>query len=305
MALLLLVIFFSLYYMQHYPAILIDHVTSWNASVVFIASLLCISIIVSRFAKEGYLYEKRIGEVLNNVQEKQREIQEQNTALTQANEDLSFYASMASHDLKSPLRNISSFIGLIKRKLKNYEDPDVKEYLNFVNTSANQMAYLIEDVLEYSKIGSADDDKQPVNLEDTLLKVKNNLRRFLEEKNAIILNDPLPIIEGYKTQVQLLMQNIIENGLKYNQSEVPTIQISYVNDEKWHCFTFKDNGIGIEETYFNRIFGMFKRLHNTTEYKGSGVGLAICKKIVARHKGEITLESTIGKGSSFIISLPK
>lgn len=297
--------FFSLYYINNYPAVLLHHVTKLNSIIVFLAMLSCVAIIVGRFVKEGEDYERQLSTLLKNLREEQEKVELQNKELARANEDLDKFASMASHDLKSPLRNISSFIQLINRKIKKYDDPDLQEYLGFVRTSANQMSQLIEDVLQYSKVDSYLKDTEPVALEDIILKAKNNLRSSIASKNASVEHDKLPIIRGYSSQLVLLFQNLIENGLKYNTSDIPSVKISYKETPETHEIAFKDNGIGISDEYFNHIFEMFKRLHSSSQYEGSGVGLAICKKIIDTHQGTIRIESELEKGTTFHISLPK
>ena len=297
--------FFALYYTNNYPAVLIHHVTRWNSIVVFLAMLSCIAIIVGRFVKEGENYENQLSTLLKNLQEEQEKVELRNTELARANEDLDKFASMASHDLKSPLRNISSFIQLINRKIKKYDDPDLKEYLGFVRISANQMSQLIEDILQYSKVDSYLKDTEPVTLEDVILKAKNNLRSSITSKNALIEHDSLPIVRGYSSQLVLLFQNLIENGLKYNTSDIPSVKVTYKETPATHEIAFRDNGIGISDEYFSHVFEMFKRLHSSSKYEGSGVGLAICKKIIDAHQGTIRIESELDKGTIFHISLPK
>ena len=295
---------FSDYYTNHYPAIFADNVSSWNSTLVFIAMLACIAIVIDRFVSENNSYETEQNNYLETLERQQTQIQRQNQDLVNANQDLERFASMASHDLKSPLRNIGSFIGLIRRKIKKYEDNDLNEYLEFVEVSVQQMSHLIQDILEYSKIGNDEIHAEEVYLENVLSTVKSQLQHYIKERNATIESTSLPIIRANATQMQLLFQNIIENGIKYNESDAPLISIYYFNDDQYHHFSFQDNGIGIAPEFKERVFGMFKRLHNTTEYKGTGIGLAICKKIVEHHGGEVELESVVGSGSIFSIKLP-
>ena len=297
--------FFSLYYTNHYPAIFAHKVTPLNSSIVFLAILLCVAIIIGRFVRESHNYERRQNDFLKQLEEQQKQIQKQNHKLERANDDLERFAYMASHDLKSPLRNIGSFIGLIKRKTKQYDDQNLKEYLGFVDIGVQQMSQLIEDILEYSKIGSDDEiESEEVNLQIVLSQVKSQLKHFIKEKNAQIECTSLPIISANSTQMLLLFQNLIENGIKYNESEEPLISIYYYSDEEFHHFSFQDNGIGIAPEFQKRIFVMFKRLHSQAEYQGTGIGLSICKKIVERHGGEIDIKSENGEGSTFAIKLP-
>jgi len=225
--------------------------------------------------------------------------------LERSNEDLRQFASMASHDLKAPLRNINSFIGLIRRKVKKYDDKNIGEYLDFVSTSAVHMSQLIEDILEYARIGNEKLPFSEVKLENLIIKTEYNLKRTLADRNATIQCQPLPVVIGNPTQLGLLFQNLIENGIKYNTNETPTIEVSYQETDEFHFILFKDNGIGIKEEFHIQIFEMFKRLHTSNEYKGSGIGLATCHRIMERHQGQIKIESQENQGSTFIIELPK
>ncbi|MFZ4545270.1 MAG: sensor histidine kinase [Saprospiraceae bacterium] len=229
-----------------------------------------------------------------------------NQLLEQSNAELERFAYIASHDLKSPLRNIISFMNLIERKLRNSEDKDIKEYLRFVTENALQMNILIQDVLEFSKIDSDNSTtkKEKIDLNDTLMLAVQNLHETLKENNAEIIAGKLPVLRANSVHALQLLQNMIANGIKYNQKEKPTIIITHKELENQHLITIKDNGIGIDKQYHEQIFEMFNRLHTRDEYKGTGIGLAICKKIVQNIGGKIWLESEPGQGSSFFISIP-
>jgi light-regulated signal transduction histidine kinase (bacteriophytochrome) len=231
---------------------------------------------------------------------------ETNKKLEQSNAELERFAYIASHDLKSPLRNIISFMNLIERKLKNTEDKDIKEYLRFVTENAMQMNVLIQDVLEFSRLDSEANHHriEKIDLNDTLMLAIQNLQENLQQSKAEVVSGKLPVIQANSVYFLQLLQNIIGNGIKYNQNEKPTVTIAHKQLNQQHILSFHDNGIGIATQYHEQIFEMFKRLHTKEEYKGTGIGLAICKKVVHSFGGKIWLESEIGKGSTFFISIP-
>jgi PAS domain S-box-containing protein len=225
--------------------------------------------------------------------------------LEQSNKELESFAYIASHDMKTPLRNIVSFLNLIERKLKNYEDKDVHEFIGFVTSNARYMHGLVQDILEFSKISNTEESFIEVDLQEVILNILTHLSGYIKEKNAVIQFEKLPTIKANKPQIQQLFQNLIENGIKYNESETPMVNIYAAQNNTSLSITFEDNGIGISETYHDQIFGMFKRLHNSTTYQGTGIGLAICKKIMEVHHGKISVTSAENQGSRFSIEFPK
>ncbi len=240
------------------------------------------------------------------IQKRTKELEVKNKELVVSNQELERFAYIASHDLKEPLRNISSFANLIDRKTTLAGNKELKEYASFIVKGTKQMYTLIESILRFSEIKKQPDSElSSVDLNNTIAEIKNHLSVQLNEKNAKITFEKLPTISGDENQLFLLFKNLIENGLKYNDSESPQIAIDC--EEKNDCFllTVKDNGIGIKEEYSKEIFKMFKRLHNRAEYSGSGMGLSICKKIVDSYNGEIWVESELEKGSNFYIQFPK
>jgi len=245
-----------------------------------------------------YTFEKDKDTLLENLKTKNQE-------LYAATEELERFTYIASHDLKSPLRNIISFIGLIERNLKKEKYDDIQENLNFVKTGAEQMHFLVKDILELSKLKSQEVvEHTSVDLNLVLEKAARNLKGEIEEKGAALDCRKLPIYYGNELEMVLLFQNFIQNGIKYNESEQPTISVSGKEERDYIQLSFADNGIGIEKEYHEQIFQFFKRLHNSTKYQGTGLGLGLCKRIINNYNGEVKVESVIGKGSIFTIILP-
>ncbi len=250
-------------------------------------------------------YRKVISRNLKNeVNRRTNELEKINADLTKSNKEMERFNHIASHDLKEPLRNIISFTRLLEMRLKNQDDHVADEYLSFVVTNAKQMHTLIEDVLEFSKFSDRKINIEKVDLGKTFQQVLTSLQPLMEEKTAHILCEELPIIKTNEAQIYILLRNIIENGLIYNNHATPIIEVDYIKKNNQHHLSVKDNGIGIEEAYHDQIFDMFKRLHSRQEAKGSGLGLSICQKISNRLGGEIQVKSTPGEGSTFTIVLP-
>lgn len=247
--------------------------------------------------------KKRTGE----LERSNYELVSSNSRLEQSNNELERFAYIASHDLKSPLRNIISFLNLIERKLKrsDYQNQDIKEYLRFATDNAKQMHHLIQDVLEFSRIDRKDRATEQVDMNDSMTLVMQNLQEQMQHQNAIVYAQALPIVKANSVQVLQLLQNLIGNGIKYNKSNQPKVIIGHRADNSSHVFSVIDNGIGIDSDYHQQIFQMFKRLHTKEEYQGTGIGLALCKKIVHNMGGEIWLESKQGKGTTFYFSIPQ
>jgi signal transduction histidine kinase len=234
----------------------------------------------------------------------QSQLSEYAQKLIKSNQELTDFAHIASHDLRAPIRNIGSFTQLLEKRMGSQLDERSKEYLEFVKTNVRQSTKLIEDLLNYSKIDKNIGAPQPVNLSKVLLLVNNNLQSFIIEKKAQIISDDLPTLQGHTSLFVQLFQNFINNGLKYNKKQTPIVKISTEKQGNDLVFKITDNGIGIPPQYQDQIFGMFRRLHSSAEYEGSGIGLAFCQRIVATYGGRIWLESVEGEGTTFFFTLP-
>ena len=244
------------------------------------------------------IYEMERENLINSLKLK-------NEALENTTEELERFTHIASHDLKSPLRTIISFIGLVEMDYKKGRIENVEKNLKYVKSGAQQLNRLIEDVLELSKINATKNAETTwVNLEKVLEMVTFNLSSELQEKNATIKASELPNCFCNQTEFILVFQNLIQNGIKYNKSKNPTIRIWSKEEGDYFLIHFQDNGIGIEEQYFNRVFEHFKRLHTSDEYSGTGLGLSLCKKIIEKYQGHIKVESKLGIGCIFSLCLP-
>lgn len=228
-----------------------------------------------------------------------------NINLELKNKELEQFAYVASHDLQEPLRTTSSFVELLQQQYKGRLDEKADKYLSYITQSSGRMEVLIKDLLDYSRIGHKKELKK-VDCNKILQDVLADLDTAIMETQPIILYESLPVINGYPTEVKQLFQNLIANALKFRKKDnTPEIKISAQDLTGCWEFSFKDNGIGIEEQHRERIFIIFQRLHTRTEYTGSGIGLSHCKKIVELHNGKIWVESSAGGGSAFHFTIPK
>src|SRR6202051_4635181 len=225
--------------------------------------------------------------------------------LNRSNEELQQFSYVASHDLQEPLRMVASYPQLLASRYKGKLDGDADEFIDFAVDGCNRMQRLIQDLLAYSRSGTDGKALQKRSSEDALNNALKNLSGTIAESGAVVTHDALPAITTDDTQLAQVFQNLGGNALKYRGTEVPTVHISAARKglEEW-TFSVRDNGLGIEAQYFERIFVLFQRLHGRTEFKGTGIGLAICKKIVEGLGGRIWVESQVGKGSTFYFTLP-
>ncbi len=225
--------------------------------------------------------------------------------LERSNKELEQFAYVASHDLQEPLRMVSSYTQLLEQRYKDKMDSDAVDFINFAVDGANRMQILINSLLAYSRVGRKMGAFAIVDSHSLIGKALFNLNPIIEKSSAVITCEDLPEIYGDETQLIQLFQNLIGNAIKFCGEKRPLIHISVKDNFFEYVFIVNDNGIGIEPQYFERIFVIFQRLHSRSEYEGTGIGLAICKKIAENHNGKIWVESEPGKGSTFYISIPK
>ena len=219
--------------------------------------------------------------------------------LSRSNEELQQFAYVASHDLQEPLRMISSYTQLLERRYADKLDANAREFMDFIVDGAARMKQLIEDLLAYSRVGTRGREFQATSSGAALAKALANLRAAQDSSAAVVTHDKMPEVLADGAQLTQVFQNLIGNAMKFRGTEAPRIHVeAQTRDEVW-VFTVRDNGIGLDPQYADRIFMMFQRLHNKTEYPGTGIGLAIVKKIVERHGGRIWVDSAPGKGSTF------
>jgi len=225
--------------------------------------------------------------------------------LERSNKELEQFAYVASHDLQEPLRMISSFTQLLARRYKDKLDAEANEFIDYAVDGANRMQRLINDLLIYSRIGTRGKPFVVTDLNDIIGQVLVNLNPAIEENHVIITNDELPTVSVDDTQMIQLFQNLIGNAVKFCAAETPCVHISVKENNREWIIGVKDNGIGIDPQYKERIFKVFQRLHSKEEYPGTGIGLAICRKIVERHGGRIWVESELGNGATFYFTITK
>ena len=241
-----------------------------------------------------------------NLKELNENLQTHSKQLAISNAELEQFAYVASHDLQEPLRMVTSFLTLLEQKYSNVIDDKGKNYIGFAVDGAKRMRQIILDLLEYSRAGKKEEDKEELDLNDLLNEIKILLRKKIEEKKAVFIIDQLPHINTHRSPLRQVFQNLISNALKYSSDEISVEVHITVRELKDHWqFAVADNGIGIETEYFEKIFIIFQRLHNKDEYSGTGMGLAITKKIIEKLGGKIWVESKEGKGSTFYFTIAK
>ncbi|MBN1675965.1 MAG: substrate-binding domain-containing protein [Kiritimatiellae bacterium] len=226
-------------------------------------------------------------------------------ALKRSNEELQHFAYVASHDLQEPLRSIAGFIQLLAKRYSDKLDEDGREFIGFALAGAARLQRLINDLLQYSRVGTRGKPFAPLDCEKLFASVLDNLATVRADTRAAITHDPLPALRGDEVQLGQLFQNLLANAIKFRGQEPPAIHVCAREEEREWVFSVRDNGIGIDFEYLEKIFDIFQRLHSDKEYDGTGIGLAVCKKIVERHGGRIWAESEPGRGSSFLFTLAK
>jgi PAS domain S-box-containing protein len=233
----------------------------------------------------------------------EEKLRQQTEELEHSNRELEQFAYVASHDLQEPLRIVSSYVQLLARRYEGKLDQDADEFIGFAVDGANRMKNLISDLLAYSRVDTRGKEFTRVSMEETLHRVLEYLQLAIADSGATVTHDPLPAVLGDGSQLAQLLQNLIANAIKFHGEEPPRVHVGVSRQAEYWQFFVRDNGIGIDSQYADRIFVIFQRLHNRDEYPGTGIGLAICRKIVERHYGRIWVESEPGKGATFYFTL--
>jgi len=243
-------------------------------------------------------------EQLAEVERAQRMLEQQADELRRSNRDLEQFAYVASHDLQEPLRKVSSFCQMLERRYKGQLDERADQYIEFAVDGAKRMQLLINDLLAFSRVGRISDGMAEVPMDDVLADALRNLATSIEDSGASVTCDPLPVVHGERRLLVQLLQNLVANGIKFRSEAAPHVHVGvHQVDDCWE-FSVRDNGIGIEPQYADRIFVIFQRLHPKAEYEGTGIGLALCKKIVEHHGGTIWLDTESTGGTTFRWTLP-
>jgi len=266
-----------------------------------IASLLLLSLLIHRHLRTVTTLRTAVAELKQAEEERERLIGE----IVRSNKELEQFAYIASHDLTEPLRMVTGYVQLLAKRYKGQLDDKADQYIHFAVDGVLRMQQLIEGLLAYSRITRAGAELKPVDCNTVFTLAVANLTAAIEEKRAKVTKDELPVVSGDETQLIRLMQNLIANAIKFGRPDIPPqVHVSAHCGERAWIFAVRDNGIGMEPQYFEQIFLIFQRLHTRSQYPGTGIGLAVCKKIVEQHHGRIWVESTPGKGSTFYFTLP-
>jgi light-regulated signal transduction histidine kinase (bacteriophytochrome) len=238
------------------------------------------------------------------IEQSNQDLQRRAAELVEANTQLEQFAYVASHDLQEPLRMVTSYLQLIEKRYKDKLDADGEEFIGFAVDGAMRMKRMIDGLLAYSRVSTRSQPLEPINCEDLLAQTLSNLQVAIQERDALITHDPLPTVMADGTQMMAVFQNLVGNAIKFHAGRQPHIHISAERRKDEWLFSVCDNGIGIAPEHSERIFAIFSRLHTQATYPGTGIGLAICKKVVERHGGRIWVESRPGEGSTFLFSIP-
>ncbi len=257
--------------------------------------------IVIRNARLYELAQREIAERKRAEQMMRKYAQE----LARSNEDLEQFAYAVSHDLQEPLRMVAGYLRLLEHSYKGELDDEADEFIHYAVDGARRMQTMIEALLEYSRVTTRGKEFAPTDCEALVQRTIANFKFAIEESGAVVTHDPLPTVPADKMQLERVFQNLLSNALKYRGTEPPRVHIGVREMENEWQFYVRDNGIGIDSEDFDYIFAVFQRLHTRDEYEGTGIGLAICKKIVERHGGRIWVESALGEGATFYFTLPK
>jgi len=289
-------------------------IVAWGGGILTLLSMMYAFLILLGKYKANLGIE-RLSEALNDIKEEndaQKKSKNKLEALFSkttkklelSNRDLEQYAYVASHDLQEPLRMVTSYTQLLADKYKGKLDSDADDFIQFALNGAYRMQRLINDLLSYARVGRKDKKLELIDCESVVNQAIDNLELKIKENKAVVNVGALPKIRGDETLIVRLFQNFIDNAIKFKKDGPPVIDISAHKHNDDYVFTVADNGIGIQDKHKDRVFNIFQRLHSMEEFEGSGIGLAVCKKIIDRHQGEIWVESEFGKGTRFLFTIP-
>jgi two-component system sensor histidine kinase/response regulator len=246
----------------------------------------------------------RLRQTEEKLQHMNDELSRQAVELRRSNEDLQQFAYVASHDLQEPLRTVINYAQLLSRRYQGKLDANADEFIDYVRAGATQMQELITDLLAFSQVQTKGQPFAMTDCEEVLARVLLGLQAQIEETRAVVTHDLLPTVFADATQLGQVLQNLLSNALKFHGKQPPRVHVSAQSDGKQWVFAVRDQGIGLDPQFAERIFVIFQRLHSRSEFPGTGIGLAICKKIIERHGGRIWVKSEPGTGSTFYFTLP-
>jgi signal transduction histidine kinase len=261
-------------------------------------------LIIAPLTAFGIFAARKLVREREDLRRAQQELERSIAELARSNSDLQQFAYVASHDLQEPLRMVASYTQLLGKRYKGKLDEDADEFIGYAVNGANRMQALIQDLLAFSRVDRQGRQFERTSVETLLSYALDNLKGAIEESGAVVTHDPLPDVLADERQVLHVLQNLLSNSIKFRGPEPPLVHLSAIRRGDEWLFSVRDNGIGIDPQYGDRIFVIFQRLHTNAEYPGTGIGLSLCKKIVERHGGRIWMESQLGHGATFNFTLP-
>jgi len=281
-------------------------ISFWNSMMLL--SFFLIYVFILLIMKTEYTAKLKLIDKLENslleLDRAKKDLEQKAQELARSNDDLKEFAYAISHDLKEPLRVVAGFVKLLEKRYRDGLDEKAHEFIEYTVDGVKRMQLMIKDLLEYSLVGTKVKDAEPTDSALVIEQALLNLKTAIEESGAEVTYDPPPKVMADASQLTRLFQNLIGNAIKFRGKDALKIHISSEQRDNEWIFSVQDNGIGIDRVHFGRIFVIFQRLHTREEYDGTGIGLAICKKIVERHGGRIWVESETGKGSTFYFTIP-
>jgi signal transduction histidine kinase len=262
-------------------------------------------VVAQRIGRNWHNTERALYASEAALRESNEYLEKASAELERSNKELEQFAYVASHDLQEPLRMVSSYSQLLAERYEGQLDEKAKKYIEYAVDGAIRMQRLINDLLAYSRVGTRGNPIESTDAHSGLGEAIRNLAAMIEESKAIITNEELPMVRADASQLVQVFQNLLSNGIKFRGEDFPRVHVSVRDGGREWVFSVKDNGIGIDPQYADRVFVIFQRLHTRQEYPGTGIGLAVCRRIVERHAGKIWFESEPGKGSTFFFTIPK